>query len=64
MAIHTIIQQTREELRLALENEMRAFLVDRELGQTTQISWNHVEFEVRIVIIQSTPANPDIEGTE
>ena len=38
--------QTREELRIALENEIRAFQVDRELGQTMEISWNHSEFEV------------------
>lgn len=38
--------KTREELRDALEGEMRAFGVDRELGNATVISWNHQEFEV------------------
>uniref|UniRef100_A0A8C7D3H7 DnaJ heat shock protein family (Hsp40) member C13 n=1 Tax=Oncorhynchus kisutch TaxID=8019 RepID=A0A8C7D3H7_ONCKI len=39
--------KTREELRDALEGEMRAFGVDRELGNASVISWNHQEFEVR-----------------
>ncbi|XP_033101582.1 dnaJ homolog subfamily C member 13-like isoform X2 [Anneissia japonica] len=39
--------KTREELREAFENEMRAFNQDRELGASHVISWNHVEFEVR-----------------
>lgn len=38
--------KTREELRDALENEMRAFNVDRELGSNHVIAWNHQEFEV------------------
>lgn len=38
--------KTREELRDTLEAEMRAFNVDRELGSSTVISWNHHEFEV------------------
>lgn len=38
--------KTREELRDALEGEMRSFGVDRELGSATVISWNHQEFEV------------------
>ncbi|XP_064598102.1 dnaJ homolog subfamily C member 13-like isoform X2 [Liolophura sinensis] len=38
--------KTREELRDALENEIRAFMVDRELGATHIIAWNHQEFEV------------------
>ncbi|ESP01913.1 hypothetical protein LOTGIDRAFT_180237 [Lottia gigantea] len=38
--------RTREELREALENEMRAFTVDKELGQSFVIGWNHQEFEV------------------
>ncbi|KAG7239529.1 hypothetical protein INR49_028820, partial [Caranx melampygus] len=38
--------KTREELRDALEGEMRAFSVDRELGNATVISWNHqVKYE-------------------
>ncbi|XP_073797395.1 dnaJ homolog subfamily C member 13 isoform X1 [Danio rerio] len=39
--------KTREELRDALEGEMRSFGVDRELGSANVISWNHQEFEVR-----------------
>ncbi|XP_035285629.1 dnaJ homolog subfamily C member 13-like isoform X1 [Anguilla anguilla] len=39
--------KTREELREALEGEMRAFNVDRELGSASVISWNHQEFEVK-----------------
>uniref|UniRef100_A0A8C7UW68 J domain-containing protein n=1 Tax=Oncorhynchus mykiss TaxID=8022 RepID=A0A8C7UW68_ONCMY len=39
--------KTREELRDALEGEMRAFGVDRELGNASVISWNHQEFEVK-----------------
>ena len=38
--------QTREELREAFENEMRAFNVDKELGSNCIIAWNHQEFEV------------------
>jgi DnaJ family protein C protein 13 len=37
--------QTREELRESLENEMRAFQVDKELGAKCVIGWNHKEFE-------------------
>ncbi|XP_016101996.1 dnaJ homolog subfamily C member 13-like isoform X1 [Sinocyclocheilus grahami] len=39
--------KTREELRDALEAEMRSFGVDRELGSASVISWNHQEFEVK-----------------
>ncbi|XP_039609400.1 dnaJ homolog subfamily C member 13 isoform X3 [Polypterus senegalus] len=39
--------KTREELRDALECEMRAFNIDRELGNVNVISWNHQEFEVK-----------------
>ena len=39
--------KTREELRDALEGEMRSFSVDRELGSVNVISWNHQEFEVQ-----------------
>ncbi|KAK2561616.1 DnaJ-like protein subfamily C member 13 [Acropora cervicornis] len=39
--------KTREELREALEAEMRAFTVDKDLGASHVISWNHQEFEVR-----------------
>ncbi len=38
--------KTREELREALENEIRSFSVDKDLSGTSEISWNHVEFEV------------------
>ena len=36
----------REELREAIDNEIRAFNVDKDLGQGYVIAWNHVEFEV------------------
>ncbi|XP_033848217.2 dnaJ homolog subfamily C member 13-like isoform X1 [Acipenser ruthenus] len=39
--------KTREELRDALEGEMRSFNIDRELGSASVISWNHQEFEVK-----------------
>ncbi|XP_036374961.1 dnaJ homolog subfamily C member 13-like [Megalops cyprinoides] len=39
--------KTREELREALEGEMRSFSMDRELGSASVISWNHQEFEVK-----------------
>lgn len=38
--------QTREELKDALEKEMRDFTLDRELSRSAVISWNHTEFEV------------------
>ncbi|XP_076446613.1 dnaJ homolog subfamily C member 13-like isoform X1 [Babylonia areolata] len=38
--------KTREELREAFENEMRAFNVDKELGSNCIVAWNHQEFEV------------------
>lgn len=38
--------KTREELREALENEIRAFQVDKDLGNNIIISWNYEEFEV------------------
>lgn len=44
--IHNISFQTREELKDALEKEMRDFTLDRELGRSALISWNHTEFEV------------------
>lgn len=46
--------KTREELRDALEGEMRAFSVDRELGNASVISWNHQEFEVCVSFLCST----------
>ncbi|KAF7993906.1 hypothetical protein HCN44_011175 [Aphidius gifuensis] len=39
--------KTREELRTALENEIRAFTADKDLSGGTLISWNHREFEVQ-----------------
>ncbi|KAK3742179.1 hypothetical protein QZH41_012074 [Actinostola sp. cb2023] len=39
-------KMTREELREALESEMRAFTMDKDLGANFTMSWNHQEFEV------------------
>ncbi|XP_014205201.1 dnaJ homolog subfamily C member 13 isoform X1 [Copidosoma floridanum] len=39
--------KTREELRTALENEIRAFSSDKDLSGGTLIAWNHREFEVQ-----------------
>ena len=39
-------QQTRTELRSALEAELRDFSRERELAGKSRISWNHSEFEV------------------
>ncbi|XP_043196340.1 dnaJ homolog subfamily C member 13-like isoform X3 [Amphibalanus amphitrite] len=44
--------KTREELREALENEMRNFSTDRDLGGSVDISWNHTEFEVQYHCLQ------------
>ena len=44
--------KTREELRDALETEIRNFMVDRDLIANQLISWNHVEFEVRYESLQ------------
>ncbi|XP_072378328.1 dnaJ homolog subfamily C member 13 [Diabrotica undecimpunctata] len=38
--------KTREELRSALEAEVRNFSSDRELAHLTLVAWNHQEFEV------------------
>ncbi|CAN7988684.1 unnamed protein product [Ixodes hexagonus] len=38
--------RTREELRDALDAELRTFSHDQELSQGTPVSWNHREFEV------------------
>lgn len=39
--------KTREELKLVIENELRQFMMDRELAaKHTLISWNYYEFEV------------------
>jgi DnaJ family protein C protein 13 len=39
-------QKTREELRDTVENEIRSFNIDKDLGQGHVISWNYSEFEV------------------
>ncbi|KAJ9591556.1 hypothetical protein L9F63_001910, partial [Diploptera punctata] len=39
--------KTREELRDALENEIRMFASDRDLAGNALIAWNHHEFEVQ-----------------
>ncbi|ESO09053.1 hypothetical protein HELRODRAFT_156562 [Helobdella robusta] len=39
--------KTREELRLALEDEIRSFNVDKELSGGGVVSWNHLECEVQ-----------------
>lgn len=36
----------REELRESIENEIRAFNIDKDLGQGYVIAWNYSEFEV------------------
>ncbi|XP_030761294.1 dnaJ homolog subfamily C member 13-like [Sitophilus oryzae] len=38
--------KTREELRSALENEIRTFSNDRELAGNALVAWNHQEFEL------------------
>ncbi|XP_068224403.1 dnaJ homolog subfamily C member 13-like [Palaemon carinicauda] len=38
--------KTREELRVALESDMRAFNEDRDIRSSVVIAWNHHEFEV------------------
>lgn len=38
--------QTREELREALENEMRLFTADKDVSGKLAIAWNFAEFEV------------------
>lgn len=39
--------KTREELREALENEVRYFVSGCELAGNTSIAWNHSEFEIQ-----------------
>lgn len=51
MIIMTLINssksfQTREELRMCLENELRQFLNDRDLAGQMIVAWNYQEFEV------------------
>ncbi|KAK0084129.1 hypothetical protein PV325_007587 [Microctonus aethiopoides] len=43
--------KTREELRTALENEIRAFTADKDLSGGTLIAWNHREFEVQYLCL-------------
>ncbi|KAF7280153.1 hypothetical protein GWI33_006329 [Rhynchophorus ferrugineus] len=38
--------KTREELRSALENEIRTFSNDRDLAGNALVAWNHQEFEL------------------
>ncbi|XP_026320399.1 dnaJ homolog subfamily C member 13 [Hyposmocoma kahamanoa] len=44
---------TREELRNALENELRTFASDREVAGNTLTSWNHAELEVHYQCLQN-----------
>ncbi|XP_034835382.1 dnaJ homolog subfamily C member 13 isoform X1 [Maniola hyperantus] len=44
---------TREELRNALENELRAFAMDREVAGGALTSWNHAELEVHYQCLQN-----------
>lgn len=45
---------TREELRNALENELRAFTADRDIaGPNLLICWNHAELEVNYQCLQN-----------
>ncbi|KAM3956718.1 receptor mediated endocytosis 8 [Aphomia sociella] len=44
---------TREELRNALENEVRAFTLDREAAGSTLTSWNHAELELHYQCLQN-----------
>lgn len=41
----------REELRESIENEIRAFNIDKDLGQGYMIAWNYNEFEVPYVCL-------------
>jgi DnaJ family protein C protein 13 len=43
--------QTREELRDALDNEIRTFMSDRDLAGNALIAWNHHEFEVQYLCL-------------
>ncbi|XP_028165155.1 dnaJ homolog subfamily C member 13-like [Ostrinia furnacalis] len=44
---------TREELRNALESELRAFMSDRESAGGALTSWNHTEMEVHYQCLQN-----------
>lgn len=39
-------------MREALEAEIRSFTIDKDLSGNAEISWNHVEFEVRYESLQ------------
>lgn len=39
--------KTREELRMALENELRQFQSDKDLAGNMLVAWNYDEFEVQ-----------------
>lgn len=39
--------KTREELRSALENELRQFTADKDLAGSMLVAWNYDEFEVQ-----------------
>ena len=45
--IFIIDVKTREELKNALEDEIRAFGTDKDLAVNCLIAWNHQEFEVQ-----------------
>ncbi|KAI3379512.1 hypothetical protein SNEBB_010043 [Seison nebaliae] len=45
--------RTREELREILENELRSFEQEKELCSTFHVAWNHREFEVSYICLQS-----------
>ncbi|CAG4947862.1 unnamed protein product [Colias eurytheme] len=44
---------TREELRNAIEKELRDFTADREVAGNTLTSWNHAELEVHYQCLQN-----------
>lgn len=46
LSIVPIIFQTREELRVCLDNELRQFSSDKELSGNILLAWNYEEFEV------------------
>ncbi|KFB50438.1 AGAP005771-PA-like protein [Anopheles sinensis] len=43
--------KTREELRAALENELRQFTADKDLAGNMLVAWNYDEFEVQYACI-------------
>ena len=44
---YDFVFQTREELRNALDDEIRNFSIDKDLSSACVVSWNHQEFEVQ-----------------